>query len=841
MKRILVSFCFGIISVATLWAQPSETYYSSANGKSGDALRQALMDIIDGHTVVSYDDLKELYKYSDTKENDADTRNMIIDIYSECTYTPGSAYCGSGTCGGYNREHSVPKSWFNKASPMYSDAFHLYPTSCYVNSYRGNNALGECSGGEKCTSNGMTEALGRRGSCTYPGYSAVVYEPDDKYKGDLARTYFYMATRYADQCSSWTGGMFGSDNNGFQTWAINMLLEWHRADPVSEKEKIRNEAIFGNTKYNTGAYSQGNRNPFIDYPCLAEYIWGNRKGEQVDFSKILSTYSQDYAETSDLSGCTCALTDPTIIAPQNASTFEVGSANIGEKVTKMLTVKGVLLTKNLSLTISGTNAALFAVTPASITSTAALAGAEITVSYTPQSLGNHTATLTIGSDETTAVVVTLTGKCEAALVSPTTDGLLFVADNVADKYSQTVELKGTNLSSNVSLSVSGTHAAMFAVSAASATAAEVNDGKFVTVSYQPTALGTHTATLVVSSPDFATVNVPLTGSCSFSALDATNITQNSFTANWTNGGVSGYTLDVFKQTMTGSEPIEFYNEPFSESQGDFTIENKTLPSGITYVWQWAKNYGMKASAYVNQTNYATESWLISPEIDLSNALTATLSFSHARKYGSNDHLMVQIFADGKWTILTVNNWPTGADWTFVGSGDIALNAYVGQKVKIAFVYTSTTEGAATWEIKEFVVAGTQRALTNVSLSGYPKQVGNLQSYTVVGLEPNTEYYYNVTPDGVAVSEDIAVTTLEGGTATAIEYSDAEGLVYYTDRHLLHVINLCPGTSLTVFDCTGRLVEQRTADGDTETFALPNGLYLVRVQANGEQRTLKIVL
>ena len=144
-------------------------------------------------------------------------------------------------------------------------------------------------------------------------------------------------------------------------------------------------------------------------------------------------------------------------------------------------------------------------------------------------------------------------------------------------------------------------------------------------------------------------------------------------------------------------------------------------------------------------------------------------------------------------------------------------------------------------VKNVKVFGGGEAITNVSLSGYPKQVGNLQSYTVVGLEPNTEYYYNVTPDGVAVSEDIAVTTLEGGTATAIEYSDAEGLVYYTDRHLLHVINLCPGTSLAVFDCTGRLVEQRTAATDAETFALSNGLYLVRIQANGEQRTLKIVL
>ncbi len=811
MKKI--TFLSTLLVLATvLYAQPSETYYTSANGKAGNDLRLALMDIIDGHTVVSYDNLKELYKYSDTKENDADTRNMLIDIYSECTYTPGSAYCGSGSCGGYNREHSVPKSWFNEASPMYSDAFHLYPTSCYVNSYRGNYALGECDGGTKCTTNGMTEALGRRGSCTYPGYSAVVYEPDDKYKGDLARTYFYMATRYADKCSSWSGGMFGSDNNGFQTWAINMLLEWHRADPVSEKEKIRNEAIFGNTKYNTGAYSQGNRNPFIDYPCLAEYIWGNKKGEPVDFSKILSTYSQDYAETSDLSGCTCALTDPTIIAPQNASTFEVGSANIGEKVTKMLTVKGVLLTKNLSLTISGTNAALFAVTPASITSTAALAGAEITVSYTPQSLGNHTATLTIGSDETTAVVVTLTGKCEAALVSPTTDGLLFVADNVADKYSQTVELKGTNLSSNVSLSVSVPHAAMFAVSAASATAAEVNDGNFVTVSYQPTALGTHTATLVVSSTDFTTVNVPLTGSCSFSALDATNVTKNSFTANWTNAGVSNYTLDVFTQQVSGVAEVTLLEDACDKQT------TATTAGGVYYDIEGCVRLG--SGSKVGSLTYKN--------LNLSKGGSIVIN---AQYYNTDEGAQMKITAGSVSQTFTLTNKLT--DYVL----QVAANA---ENTSVNVVIESLASGKRVNVNNVKILVGGE-TITNISLEGYPKKVGNAQNYTVVGLESNTNYYYNVTPDGVVVSEDVLVTTLSDGISSSIDYSDTEGLVYYVNRHVLHVINLYPGASVTVFDCTGRLVEQRTAATDTEIFTLSNGLYLVRIQANGEQRTLKIVL
>lgn len=406
MKKLNLFFSLLFVAAA-LCAQPSATYYSSANGQSGDALRTALMNIIDGHTVVSYDNLKELYKYSDTKENDADTRNMLIDIYSECTYTPGSGYCGSGSCGGYNREHSVPKSWFNEASPMYSDAFHLYPTSCYVNSYRGNYALGECSGGEKCTSNGMTEALGRRGTCTYPGYSSTVYEPDDKYKGDLARTYFYMATRYADKCSSWSGGMFGSDNNGFQTWAINMLLEWHRADPVSEKEKIRNEAIFGNTKYNTGAYSQGNRNPFIDYPCLAEYIWGNKKGEPVDFSTLVSSYDAAFADTENQCGCQVSTT-PIITSPRGSVAF--GAVEVNTTTTQTITVQGRNLTNNVTLTLSGTDADLFSLSATTVSVDDALAGKTITITYQPTSEGNHTATLTLSSTDAASVEVTLTGS-----------------------------------------------------------------------------------------------------------------------------------------------------------------------------------------------------------------------------------------------------------------------------------------------------------------------------------------------------------------------------------------------------------------------------------------------
>ena len=275
MKKINLLCLLGLFSLMA-FAQVPVGYYEAAEGKQGDELRVALQTIIGNHTVVSYDALRYLYEYSDT-ENAAGSK--MIDIYSTCGFAYTTSFC-SGSCGGgYNREHSVPKSWFNEGTPMYSDAFHLYPTSCYVNSYRGNYALGETATGTKCTTSGMTQALGKRGDSSFEGFSGVVYEPDDEYKGDLARSYFYMATRYADKCATWSGGMFGSAYSGFTTYGRDVLLKWHRQDPVSAKEILRNEVIYGNTTYNKGSYKQNNRNPFIDNPSLVEYIWGDKKGE----------------------------------------------------------------------------------------------------------------------------------------------------------------------------------------------------------------------------------------------------------------------------------------------------------------------------------------------------------------------------------------------------------------------------------------------------------------------------------------------------------------------------------------------------------------------------------
>ena len=225
-------FCLLSLSVLAEEIEPStslRTYYATANGKSGNDLRKALQSIINGHTVVSYKQLGSLMQWSDTENADG---KHVIDIYTDCAFTVSGpiTWKSSGSVGdGMNREHTVPQSWFKEQSPMVSDAFHIYPTDCKANNNRSSYLYGEVSGAgtsyssKKCKETGKlgTSKWKKGNTYTYNGqtytatttYDQRVYEPDDEYKGDLARGYFYMATRYAGQCESWSGGAFGIPPN----------------------------------------------------------------------------------------------------------------------------------------------------------------------------------------------------------------------------------------------------------------------------------------------------------------------------------------------------------------------------------------------------------------------------------------------------------------------------------------------------------------------------------------------------------------------------------------------------------------------------------------------------
>ena len=255
-----------VVSGAAL-AQPPANYYQSAAGLSGLPLQTALHNKIKGHTVLSYTPgLWNAYKTTDKRPG----TNYVWDIYSDkpgqtppYQYTLGSDQCGNGanhenSC--YNREHTWPQSKFGSNSPMVSDLWIVYPTDYYVNNQRGNMQYGKVGTASKTFLNGS-----KIGNNVYPGApSGTCFEPIDSFKGDIARSYFYIATRYLGEDASWqTWDM--ATKAVLKPWAAQMLLDWHRMDPVSAKEIARNNAVYA---------LQNNRNPFIDSPQYAECIWG---------------------------------------------------------------------------------------------------------------------------------------------------------------------------------------------------------------------------------------------------------------------------------------------------------------------------------------------------------------------------------------------------------------------------------------------------------------------------------------------------------------------------------------------------------------------------------------
>ena len=192
---------------------------------------------------------------------------------------------------------------------------------------------------------------------------------------------------------------------------------------------------------------------------------------------------------------------------------------------------------------------------------------------------------------------------------------------------------------------------------------------------------------------------------------------------WSDGNTSNpRTIYLTQDTVLNAicEPIPSkplpYNESFTSNIGEFSISDVNL-GGIEYVWKWASaNYGMKASAYVNNTNHATESWLISPAISLQNTTDIVLAFEHAVNKGTPNNLRVKISTDfgSSWNDLTISDWPTGTNWNFVSTSS-SLNAYMDQIVKIAFVYKSTSSDCPTWEIKNFSVTDNTHQHEDVNL------------------------------------------------------------------------------------------------------------------------------
>ncbi|MCM1370057.1 MAG: endonuclease [Candidatus Amulumruptor caecigallinarius] len=396
MKKLSILASLLAAIVITASADYREGYYNAMDGKRKEELKAAAKQCVKNHTTLGYYDLPNYWRYSDVYPELVNGETRWWEMYSNAVYLIRNGQSGtqSFSANHMQREHAVPKSWWKKNgnveyTPAYSDMWNLYPSDAAANQAKLNYAFGETR--STTFDNGVTkigppkQGLG--------GGSSEVFEPADEYKGDFARALFYMATVYDD--INWVyNWMFVKDTYPtLVPWACNMLLQWSRMDPVSQKEIDRNNAV---EQY------QGNRNPFVDFPNLAEYIWGTRMQEQ-----FLISEQENLDPTPPITG------DPEITQPVSGEALDFGQTAVGHLKNRTLRIVGKNLTTPLSLRVVGADRNCF--TP-SVTSIPAATintngGYLLDVAYLPGSIGSHRATLTLydgGIDG--SIAVTLKGE-----------------------------------------------------------------------------------------------------------------------------------------------------------------------------------------------------------------------------------------------------------------------------------------------------------------------------------------------------------------------------------------------------------------------------------------------
>lgn len=390
LKIIFASFTAAIALVGSAAERNiPQGYYTGLDGKKGAELKRAVYNAIKNHKEISYGDKT----WSAFSSFEVKPDGTWWDIYSN-----ERRYASSGHSG-MNIEHAVANSWWGGTkNAAYKDINHLYPSDSNANSRKSNYPLGETD--NPTWTNGVT-IIGKPKN-GHGGQGGYIYEPADEYKGDNARTYFYMAARYPDISwktnTSW-GIMFSQeDYPTLCSWGQELLLRWNSTDVVSQKEIDRNEGVYR---------EQGNRNPFIDFPDLAEYIWGSKVNEPFDLNAHLGL---EPGKT------------PELVKPQPNEVIDCGAVIIGQTGYATLVIKGNNLkdTTPLSLAIydnsSTDDAALFSVdegatTTVSCTAANSASGVSVRIEYRPDSKGVHETRMRIrGGGLTGNTFITLKGE-----------------------------------------------------------------------------------------------------------------------------------------------------------------------------------------------------------------------------------------------------------------------------------------------------------------------------------------------------------------------------------------------------------------------------------------------
>ncbi len=673
-RQYNMNFKRSIFGLALLFAHASafsfeyvvpEGYYDNASGKAEGELKTAIHHIIKGGKRLDYGS-GEGSTWSGFAKTDRHPEGHVWDMYSynKCQFN------GNSAPGGMNIEHSVAKSWWGSTkNNAYKDLYHLNPSNSNANSARSNYPLGIVEDGK------VVGSLKIGDNCYGTEYNGNSFEPLDEYKGDFARAYLYMFTAYEDL--KWTGTAAPSMLVGNQTypmlrpWAAQMLVEWSRNDPPSEKELKRADEVYK---------LQNNRNPYIDYPELVEYLWGEKKGEPFFFTPS---------------------TDPMILKPANNTVYEFESINYEATTTEVIFVKSRNLTTDISLSLTGAGASAFKLSTQRISAEESEEDFELVVTFNPEKAIEY----------------------EAQLV--------MTAEGAVTK----------------------------------------------------------------------TVNLKATATEEFSALNPTNITENSFVANWTSSSLTDqFLLEVYTKQIEGIEAVDIIDSKFDDG----------WPSG------WKKVEGFfdfNTPGAIKLASGSQGAVISSGLVALNNEGTVTIT---AKKWSSDSGVEFSV----KFGDYNVGSIMLEQDYK-----DFSLS--IPAQAEMGAITIEAPKGKRGFISQVKLTTGGQ-IITETPVASYPKTIVGNQSESVEGLASKTDYFYRVTPviDGATVSKEIKVTT---ATSTGIEGSLEEQAVVYANGLSICIENATEDTAVEIFNANGQLVISIPSITDNAEFAMANpGLYIVRL-------------
>ncbi len=680
MKKSILLFSLHFLLVLSVFAQIPSGYYDSAIGKKQAELKTALHLIVMKATPPGYGSGASSTWGAFPKTDIRPEDGTVWDMYS----SNHIAFNGTSAASGMNIEHSVANSWWGGTTGQtYNDLFNLNPSNSSANSSKGSWPIAVVDISTTYT-NGVIK-VGK--SSSRPGGTIDAWEPADEYKGDFARSYMYMVTSYEDFSAKWTGNSVNQlDNNTypvFEQWTVDLFLKWCAQDPVSQKEIDRNNEIYK---------IQGNRNPYIDYPLMAEYVWGK-----------LSTVP--FTPNGNVS-------IPFLSSPAVGTTVDFGKVVYLQTDTASIFIKASNLKGDLSVSIGGANAADFSIQSNIVAKATAEAGYKLLIQFNANSIGAKTAQLSISGDSITSTSVILK---------------------------------------------------------------------------------------VVSSDEFL-------------ALPASDITNNSFTANWTvSANATGYNLNVFSLQSSGA------TQPKTLLEEDFLTG---LPTGWTSI-PYTDN---TLASNIRLASGSSSGSITSSSLNMSTPTTLVV---RAKQY-SNDA--------GAKLILKVNADSVTSFVTAVVNQDFSVN--IPAKTSASTISLSANKSIRVYV--DYVKLTTQAAVeTPLSVNGYPTTVGNVLTASVSSLQPNSTYYYSVTPQGnsATVSNQIqAITAINDAVTSISNYS----VNWFIISNGIIVRNLPGNSQVTLYNLMGEKMASTMVNDEVQIKLNLHGVYLLKIQKDNEFISSKVI-